>query len=116
MEEEAGFSQMVAMVAWKPLQGVLTWCGPFWYQVLQAKYAMSFWLVHCSHGVLCSLNQASQHHFAQQAVGFSAELCYDFTNAGVTHAYRKTKAHGTLAHCKTQLQHTPASGATLGVL
>ena len=107
---------MVAMVAWKPLQSVLTRCGPFRYQVLQAKYAVSFWLVHCSHGVLSSLDQASQHHFAQQAVGFSAELCYDFTDAGVTHAYRKTKANGTLAHCEVYSLQTPASAATLGVL
>ena len=55
---------MVAMVAWQPLQSVLTWCGPFWYQILQAKYATSFWLVYCSQSVLGSLNQASQHHFA----------------------------------------------------
>lgn len=92
MTSDAGVSQVVAVVAWKSLQNLLTWCGPFKYQILQTKDTTSFWLIHCSHGVLGGLNQASQHHFAQQAVGFSAELCYDLGNTGVTHTYRKTNA------------------------
>lgn len=70
--DKVGVLQVVAVVAWKSLQSFLTWGGPYWNQVLQAEYAMPFWLVHCSHGVFGSLNQAPQHHFAQQVVGFGA--------------------------------------------
>lgn len=70
--DKVGVSQMVAVVAWESLQSFLTWSGSYWNQVLQAEYAVPFWLVHCRHGVFGSLNQAAQHHFAQQVVGFSA--------------------------------------------
>lgn len=91
--EKPGVSQVVAVVAWKSLQRFLAWGGSFWNQALQTKYAMPFWLIHCRHGVLGSLNQGSQHHFAQQVVCFSAQLRDDLVNAGVTHSYRTSTAN-----------------------
>lgn len=88
--EQVGVLQVVAVVAWKSLQSFLTRGAPFGNQVLQAEYAMPFWVAHCSHGIFGSLNQATQHHLAQQLVGFSAELCYDLADAVVTHAYRRS--------------------------
>ena len=66
---------------------------------------MPFWLINCSHGVLGGLNQASQHHFAQQAVGLSAELRYDLANTVVTHTYRRTNATEKCSLLQTDVLH-----------
>ena len=76
---------MIAVVAWKSQQGFLTWFGLRRHQILKAKYAVSFRLIHLSHDVLCSLNEGPQHHVTQQVLSLILKLGYDLVNAGVTH-------------------------------